>query len=197
MITSSHFTFCFKKLYKIRTTKVDRSVMKHLNIQGRPNPRRGLYCFWYPNKTWTPPLDASNTIRIIKNWLEMKKLQPHKVKRVKKKLKTTKHQTLQKSIPKHANDFANDFLCVAIRVQRWFVKLQVELTLKVLTLKNCPKDMSLTIMRNLSKECMHAALGQKHLCVYCNSLAASHTNYIICGKFETFKKHYFQTPNFF
>jgi hypothetical protein len=35
-------------------------------------------------------------------------------KKGKKKSKTTKHQTLQKSIPKHPNDF----LCVTIRVQR-------------------------------------------------------------------------------
>jgi hypothetical protein len=42
-------------------------TLKHL--EGRPNSRGGLYCFWSPNKTWTPPLGTSNTLTIIENEL--------------------------------------------------------------------------------------------------------------------------------
>jgi len=59
-------------------------MIEHLSRQGRPDPRGGLYCFWCPNKIWTPLLDASDTLIVVKNELELKKLQPLKVKEVKK-----------------------------------------------------------------------------------------------------------------
>jgi hypothetical protein len=49
-------------------------VSKHLSIQGRPNPRGGLCCFWCPNKTLTPPLNAFDALKIVKTGLEMRKL---------------------------------------------------------------------------------------------------------------------------
>ncbi len=39
--------------------------------------------FWCPNKTLSPLLSGSNTLRIIENGLKMKKLWPPKVKGVK------------------------------------------------------------------------------------------------------------------
>jgi len=52
----------------------------------------------------------------------MKRLYPPKVKGIKNsKQQTTKHY--KKPVPKHSNNF----LYVAIRVQRWFVELQVVL----------------------------------------------------------------------
>ncbi len=42
--------------FLIITGRVDRLVIQHLNAQGRSIPRRGLHCFWRPNKTWTPRL---------------------------------------------------------------------------------------------------------------------------------------------
>jgi hypothetical protein len=44
------------------------------------------------NKTWTLPLNASNTLTIVENRLKMGKLQPPRVKGVKNSTKqTTKH----------------------------------------------------------------------------------------------------------
>jgi hypothetical protein len=65
-------------------------VIKHLSAQGRPDSRGGLHYFWCPNKTGTLPLGASDTLTIVKKELEMKKLQPLKVQRV-KKTQTIKH----------------------------------------------------------------------------------------------------------
>ncbi len=31
--------------------EVNRLVIEHLSTQGRPDPRKGLRCFWCPNKT--------------------------------------------------------------------------------------------------------------------------------------------------
>jgi hypothetical protein len=58
----------------------DQSVIKHLNAQGKPDPRGGLHCFWCPNRSWTPPLYTFDTVIIIKVGLEMRKLWPLKVK---------------------------------------------------------------------------------------------------------------------
>jgi hypothetical protein len=33
-----------------KTIRVERLVSKQLSAQGRPDPRGGLCCFWYPNK---------------------------------------------------------------------------------------------------------------------------------------------------
>jgi len=102
-------------------TRVDWLVIEHLNVQGRPDPRARLHCFWCSNKTWTPLLGASDTLTIVKNSLEMTKLRSPKVKGVKNsKNQTTEHYKAQ---------FLNTkkfFLCcsVAIRVPQWFVKFQ-------------------------------------------------------------------------
>jgi hypothetical protein len=53
-------------------------VIEHLNAQGKPDSRGGLCCFWSPNKTSTHPLGAIDTLTIIKNGLEMRKLPPSK-----------------------------------------------------------------------------------------------------------------------
>jgi len=75
-----------------RWGKVDRSVTEHLSAQLRSDPRGGLCCFWCPNKTWTPPHGASDTLTIIKNGLEIRKLLSPKVKRVKNsKRKASEH----------------------------------------------------------------------------------------------------------
>jgi hypothetical protein len=67
-------------------------VTKHLSAQGRLDPSGGLCCFWFPNKTGTPPLWSSDILTIVKNELEMRKLQPLKIKGVKNsKKQTTKH----------------------------------------------------------------------------------------------------------
>jgi hypothetical protein len=63
--------------------RVNQLVTKHLSAQGRLDPRGGLHCFWYPNKTWTPSLDAFGTLKLVKNGIELKKLQPLKVQGVK------------------------------------------------------------------------------------------------------------------
>jgi hypothetical protein len=34
-----------------KINRVDWSVIKHLNAQGRPDPKGGLHCFQCPNKT--------------------------------------------------------------------------------------------------------------------------------------------------
>jgi hypothetical protein len=40
---------------------------------------RGPYCLWWPKISWSPPLGASDTLKIDKNGLEARKLQPFKV----------------------------------------------------------------------------------------------------------------------
>jgi len=63
-----------------------------LSAQGRLDPRGGLHCFWYPNKTWAPSIGASGALKIIKNGLELRKLWSLKVKGVKNsKKQTTEH----------------------------------------------------------------------------------------------------------
>jgi hypothetical protein len=51
-----------------------------LSAQGRLDPRGKLCCLWCPKKTWTPPLGALDTLTIVENRLEMRKLWPLKVK---------------------------------------------------------------------------------------------------------------------
>jgi hypothetical protein len=51
-----------------------------LSAQGRLDPRGKLCCLWCPKKTWTPPLGASETLTIVENRLETRKLWPLKVK---------------------------------------------------------------------------------------------------------------------
>jgi len=66
-----------------RTAWVERLVSEDLRAQGRPDPRGGFCCFWCPNKTSTPSIDASDTLKIVKNGLELRKLRPPKVEGVK------------------------------------------------------------------------------------------------------------------
>jgi len=54
---------------------VNRLVTNHISDQGRPDPRGGLCCFWCPNKNWTLSIDASDALKIIKNEIELRKLQ--------------------------------------------------------------------------------------------------------------------------
>jgi hypothetical protein len=47
-------------------------MIEHLSAQGRPDPRGGLrFC---PNKTWTPPIGASGTLKIVRIGVDLKKL---------------------------------------------------------------------------------------------------------------------------
>jgi uncharacterized protein (UPF0248 family) len=81
--------------------RVDWPGTEHLSVQGRLDQRGGLCYFWSHNKTWTPPLGPSDTLTIVQNRLEMRKLQPPKVKVV-KNFKKTNHHTQQRSVPKHS-----------------------------------------------------------------------------------------------
>jgi hypothetical protein len=49
----------------------------------------GLRCFLCPNKIWNSPLGTSNTLTIIENELEMRKLWPPKLKGVNNSKKQT------------------------------------------------------------------------------------------------------------
>ncbi len=97
-------------------------MIEHLNVQGRLDLRGGLHCFQSPNKTWTPPFSAFDSLTIVENKLEMIKLWPPKVKGVKNSKKTN-HQTLPQFIPKHSKNSLYIALLQPIRVQRWFVEL--------------------------------------------------------------------------
>jgi hypothetical protein len=76
-----------------RTTRVDWPVTEQLSAWGGPDPREGFHCFCCPNETSSPPLSASDTLTIVKNGLEMRKLQPLTIKGVQelKKKKTIDH----------------------------------------------------------------------------------------------------------
>jgi hypothetical protein len=107
-----------------KDSRVDRPVIEHLSALGRSDPRGGLRCFLCSHKTWTPLLGASDTVTIVENGLEMWKLWPPKVKRVKiSKIQIIKHCKAS------SQTFKNFFVCcfVAIRVQRWFVEIWVTL----------------------------------------------------------------------
>ncbi len=73
-------TLFFKIFY---LTRVNWPVTKHLNTQGRPDPRGELRCFWCPNKTWTLPIGTFGTLKIVKNEKKMTKLWSPKVEGVK------------------------------------------------------------------------------------------------------------------
>jgi hypothetical protein len=55
----------------------------HLSVQSRLSPKGGLHCFWCLNKTWTPPIDIFNILKITQNKLKLRKLWVSKVERVK------------------------------------------------------------------------------------------------------------------
>jgi hypothetical protein len=52
-------------------------MIKHLSVQGKPDSRGGLCCFWTPNKTQTS-IDAFDALKIIKNKIKLRKLWPSK-----------------------------------------------------------------------------------------------------------------------
>jgi hypothetical protein len=61
--------------------RVDQLVIKHLSTQGRLDPRGGALLFLISKQILTPPpLGTSDTLIIVKNGLEMRKLWPPKVK---------------------------------------------------------------------------------------------------------------------
>jgi len=49
-------------------------MTEYLSTQGRSDPRGGLRCLWCPNKTWTPSLGTFDTLTVVKNRPEMRKL---------------------------------------------------------------------------------------------------------------------------
>jgi hypothetical protein len=78
-----------KILYFLGCFRVDRPVTKQ---QGRLDPRGGLGCFWCPNKTGASLVDASNTLAIVENRLEMRKIWPS---RIVKGVKNSRKQTIK------------------------------------------------------------------------------------------------------
>jgi len=68
-------------MHKVRGnySKVEQPMSDHLSPQGRLDPKGRPHCLWCSNKTWTPPIDASGALKIIKKKLKMRKLQPPKV----------------------------------------------------------------------------------------------------------------------
>ncbi len=56
------------------SSRVNRLMTKHTSVQARCELMGGLRCFfWCPNKTWTSPLGSSDTLRIAKSELKMRK----------------------------------------------------------------------------------------------------------------------------
>jgi hypothetical protein len=72
----------------LKSNKVNWLMTEHLSVQGRQDPRGGLCCFWCPNKTWTPFTCVSGSLKIVRNGIELRKLQ-------------TPHWTLQRMILKY------------------------------------------------------------------------------------------------
>jgi len=61
--------------------RVDQLVIKHLSTRGRLDPKGGALLFLISKQNLTPPpLGTSDTLIIVKNGLEMRKLWPPKVK---------------------------------------------------------------------------------------------------------------------
>jgi hypothetical protein len=75
--------FHFWILSDPNSNRVNWSVIKHLSGQGRPDRMGGLYCFWCPNKIWSPHIEAFDTLKILNNGIELRKLQPTEVEGVK------------------------------------------------------------------------------------------------------------------
>jgi hypothetical protein len=119
LLALSSFQKKFITFLPLVPTRVEQPMSDHLSAQGRPDQRGGLHCFWSPNKTWTPLIRASDAQKIANAGLELKKLQPPKVEGS----KTQKNKPSNTRKPDHPKTS----LYVAIRVQRWFVKLKVTL----------------------------------------------------------------------
>jgi hypothetical protein len=87
-----------------------------------PDPRGGICCFCWPKKTWTPPIDTSDT-KNHKKWHRIEKVNvPHiRGSQELKNKQTTAHYKADHLTPKEF------FVCgtVGIRVERWFVELKV------------------------------------------------------------------------
>ncbi len=79
----------FRNFNSWEISRVNWSITEYLSTQGRLDPRGGLCCLWCSNKTWTPSPGACDTLTVIKNRLEMRKLQPSKVKGIKNSKKQT------------------------------------------------------------------------------------------------------------
>ncbi len=101
--TSGCLLTCVNYLNFSLPTRVDWPVIEHLSVQGRPDPREELCCFWCPNRTWTPLLGASDTLIIVKNGLEMTKLWPPQSKGA-QELKKPNLWTLQSPVPEHSKN---------------------------------------------------------------------------------------------
>jgi hypothetical protein len=98
-----------------RTTWVERLVSKDLRAQGRPDPRGGFCCFWCPNETSTPSIDTSDTLKIVKNRLELRKFTTDQ-SRGGQELKTNRHRTFQSRLSNNQKILVR--CSVAIRVER-------------------------------------------------------------------------------
>jgi hypothetical protein len=104
----------FSRVSSCLVLKVDQQVIERLSVQSRPDPMGGLCCFLCTNKTWTLSLDPFDTLTIVKNKLEMRKLQPPKqggFKNSKEKPpNTTKasSQTFKKNLCMLLLEFKND-----------------------------------------------------------------------------------------
>jgi hypothetical protein len=82
-----------------RPPRIDRLVGDHLSTQGRPNPREGLLCFWCPKRRRSVSLGASNTLKIIKNGLELRKLCSPATQNVVQSRTPKKRQPLSRTKP--------------------------------------------------------------------------------------------------
>jgi hypothetical protein len=76
------FTCHHSTLFNI-SPRVNQLVTEHLSVQGRPDPREGSAVSGVKKKNWTSPHGASDTLTIVENGLEIKKLWPPKVHGVK------------------------------------------------------------------------------------------------------------------
>jgi hypothetical protein len=76
-------------------------MSNHLSAQGRLDPKGGLHCVWCENKTWTPSIGIFDAPKMVKNRLELRKLWPLLVERVKNtKKQTTEHYKADTRSPK-------------------------------------------------------------------------------------------------
>jgi hypothetical protein len=82
------------------TRRVNRLMIEHLSVQCKP-PRGGLDCFFYPYKTWTSPISAFSTLKIIKKWNRIEKIVIPQSGEGQELTKTI-HWTIPRRIPEHS-----------------------------------------------------------------------------------------------